>query len=71
MHGTTAIGANVRRIFLDEKEPIKFFILNSPDKVEAIYQDKVAGVYFDEPGYLMAMVAEGPDGAKFVMVEKI
>jgi hypothetical protein len=61
----------MKRVVLDEKEQIKFFTLNFPDKVEAVYKDHVTGVYFDSPGYFVAMVAKHPGGQPFIMIEKL
>jgi hypothetical protein len=65
------IGCRMKRIVLNEDEQIKFFTLNFPDKVEAVYKDHTAEVYFDTPGYFAAMVAKHPGEQPFVMIEKL
>jgi hypothetical protein len=59
----------MRKIVLTEKEPIKFFTLLTPDKVEATYEDVSHGVYVDCPGHCVAMVVIGPTGEKRIDIE--
>ena len=43
-------------IVLPDDEPIKFFSLLTPDKVEASYGEISTGIYIDTPGQCVAMV---------------
>lgn len=58
----------MRRIILTEDEPIKFFSLLTPDKVEATYGEISTGVYIDTPGPCVAMV-EFKSGEPAIIVE--
>lgn len=61
----------MKHIFLTEDEPMKFFTLLTPDKVQASYQDVTHGIYIDSPGHCVAMVVIDPDGGKRLLVEPV
>jgi len=58
-------------IKLTSSEPMKWFYLQTPDKVQVCYDDLVESIYFDSPGYFMAFVATNLEGHNYLKVEKV
>lgn len=60
----------MRRIVLTDDEPIKFFSVLTPDKIEAVYRDIHCGVYLDSPGHCVAMLVLDREGETQIKVER-
>jgi hypothetical protein len=61
----------MRVIKLTDQEPMKWFHLQTPDKVTVCYDNLMDSVYFDAPGYFMAFVATDIEGKNYLKVEKV
>lgn len=61
----------MRVIHLTPEEPIKFFNLLTPDRVEARYDTIVTVNYIDTPGYCVAVLGTDQDGNETVIVHKV